>query len=281
MVTELIIGATAALGSAGVAGAWWAVGRRALGQHVIRTRTDWVRAGQIVHYGPIAATCYGSRPHQVYRGGLPGALGLTDNRMTFVGHRRSKHNITVRLDCVRWIGRGLISVARGRLVTRADGVMIHYQGPGGWHVATFVLNDPDEFLRALTAETGLTYTDYGPDRPDFGPIRAARLTQDVYGDWHLDRQYDIYLAPDRLLFDWRDPILLSGIRQLDELTRGGWFERVASSGELLRIEYNRPDGSPEVVGIAVRNVPAWSAAIARRIDSPLTIQAGRKKKENG
>jgi len=122
--------------------------------------------------------------------------------------------------------------------------------------------------------------DAGSGREDFGPARALRMHEDVYGEWHADREDQLYLAPDRLLFGWRSAIPLDDIQRLNVLHRGGLDALRPLASGLLRIEYRAAEGAIETVGFKVRRPAEWADAIAEHSASGLPVGQGRKKKNN-
>ncbi|MBN2303773.1 MAG: hypothetical protein JXQ72_04820 [Anaerolineae bacterium] len=276
MGPELIVLALGTLGLGGIGG-WW-VTQQARRDHVNRARTDWVRAGQIIRYGPVSAVCYGQRPRRVYRGGMFGALGIAGGQVVFDGLRASRCDLHLAPDTIRWIGLSTIPVLAGRAISRRRVLSIHTDGPDGWRVIVFALDEPLAFAEQVAGITDLPVRDSGGTREDYGPVTAMRLDQDVYGEWSPDREDALYLAPDRLLFGWRDAIPLDDVRRIDTLHQrgGGPF-----SQDILRVEYVISGEFEEefaVVGFGVRGANQWAAAIQRRIDAPVPVQAGRKKK---
>jgi hypothetical protein len=275
MTPDILLLVVGALGISGLAGGWWWT-RRALTQHVIRVRTAWVRAGQIVHYGPVGGVCLGDRPRRAYGNGVFGALGITGGRLVFDGYRSSTENISVPYAQIRHIGLSAVSVRRA--TKRA--LSVHYDSPDGWRVATFLTDSPVELAQALADECDLPVYDSGEAREDFGPTRALRLFEDVYGEWHDDREDDLYLAPDRLLFGWRDAIPLADIRRLDVYERPGRLRDVNPlARDLLRVEYGPADGEVEVVGFVVRGADQWADALRQHAAAPLAVYIGRKRKK--
>ncbi len=275
MTPEILLLVAGALGISGLTSGWWWT-RRALRQHVIQVQTTWVRAGQIVHYGPVGTVCLGNRPRRAYRGGSFGAVGITGGRLVFDGYRHNAENISVLYAQIRHIGLTTVSVHRAqkRVLT------VHYDSPDGWRVATFLTDNPLELAQVLAAESDLPVYDSGETREDFGPVRAARLFEDVYGEWHDDREDALYFAPDRLLFGWRDAIPLVDIRRLDVYAQGGRLHDLNPlARDLLRIEYGPADDTVEVAGFALRSADQWAAAIRHRAATPLEMYAGRKRKK--
>lgn len=280
MTPELILLLVGGLGLGGLGGAWWVIERRAQRAHVIRVRTAWVRAGRIVHCGPVGATCYGNRPRHLYGIGHFGALGLADGQVIFTGHRQSRWDARIPFDALRWIGVRPISVSAGRTTVQRRALILHYDSPNGWQVAAYVLSDLQWFVDELDQVGGLPPAHQSDQREDYGPAHATRLIEDVYGQWHVDRRDALYLAPDRLLFGWRQPVMLADIRRLDVITQGGWRDLNPLTADLLRIDYDAPDGEGQLqtVGFVVRHTRRWAEAITRRTQVPLVVHQGRKKK---
>ena len=275
MTSEILLLIVGALGISGLAGGWWWT-RRGLSQHVIQVQTAWVRAGQIVHYGPVGAVCLGDRPRRAYGVGTVGAMGITGGRLVFDGYRRHIDDISVPYAQMRHIG--LTAVRLRRASKRA--LTVHYDSPDGWRVATFLTDTPVELAQALADECDLPVYDSGEAREDFGPAQATRLFQDVYGEWHTDREDDLYLAPDRLLFGWRDAIPLADVQRLDVYAQGGRLHGLNPlARDLLRVEHGPAEGDVEVVGFAVRGAEQWADAIRQRAASPLAVYVGRKRKK--
>ena len=245
---------------------WWP--SRVRRAHVIATRTAWTRAGKRVHWGPVAARCLGHTPQRRYGRGVGGALGVADGCLVFSGARTPRLDIRLPAEEIRWVG--LVSVRALR--RRRTALMLQAQSADGWRVLVFTLREPVALAETLARMCELPVHDSRPARPDYGPSQAARLRQDVYGAWHAEDTGALYLAPDRLLFRERDAIPLAGIRRLDVLRGEG------DTRPLLRVEYERDDGTTESVGFAVPRAQAWAEAIRGRMHAPIPIHAGRKRK---
>ncbi len=248
--------------------AWWHIGTGGREAHVNRIRTEWVRAGAWVRYGPVAATCLGLRPRQTYGRGVMGAAGLVDDALLFRGWRNSAWDVRLPLDAVRRVSLVTVRLHLGR---RVRALTVHGDTPGGWRVTTLIAPVLADLGAALAEACGLPLHDVGDGRDDFGPDRALRLWQDIYGEWHADRAADLYLAPDRLLFDWRTVTLLAALQRLDVYQTG-------RDRALLRITYAGPDGAPQVEGFEVRGAERWAEALVRQMDVPLEVHRGRKRK---
>ena len=264
MAAELILALIGVTGAAG-GGGWWAWNRSALRQHVNRVRTGWVRAGQIVRWGPVQAYCASPQA----RRGVAGAVGVTGGRLVFDGQRANRCDAGIPLDALRWLGLS----AAGR---RQRALHVHYEDAQGWHVVVFLMTEPLALANVLSTEGDLPLHDARNHTPDFGPARATRMQQDVYGEWAAERDGDLYLAPDRLLFDWRDAVLLAHVQRLDAMRDAA--RRNPMGVGLLRVEVQLPGAPFEVIGFLVRQPERWAAAIQARIETPIPVQAGRKKK---
>lgn len=266
--------------------------RRALKGFVRRTQTEWARAGRVIHWGPVSAVCTASLPGWS-GGGIDGALGLVDGGLVFAGRRASACDGALPFEALRWVG-----LRRARGWGRGGRrLAVHAERSGRWHVAVFALDEIASFAEALAAHAGLPLEDAGAGREDFGPDRALRLVEDVYGEWHAEREGTLYLAPDRLLFDWRDAILLDTIEQIgvverapgkDDVLRSVWraipqlyaLTRAPGEnerGEVLRVMHRIDAETYDVVGFSAPQAEAWAEAIAARASGRLAV--GRKKKD--
>jgi hypothetical protein len=277
MSPELILLLVGGLTASGL-GMWWM--RRGQTAHVNQVRTAWVRAGQIVHHGPVGATCLGSRPKSIYGGGVFGALGLTDGRLVFDGHRNNTCNLSLPLEQIQYIGLTTVPIIVGRAVARKRVLTIHHESADGWRVAVLLMQTPVEFANALAALCDCTIHDTGRQREDHGPASATRMIQTIYGEWDADRDGELYLAPDRVLFNWRDAIPLDRIHRLDVLEQPSANPLAA---DLLRVEYTTPDDADyetDVTGFLVRRADKWADAIAARAPHSVPVQTGRKKKDD-
>lgn len=263
----------------GLGGRW--IVQRARRAHVINTRTAWVRAGQRVRFGPVGAISYGPLPQMVYRQGVFGAFGITDGHVVFEGHRNHRADVALSFD---WLRRMVLCAVPVQIAPRVSRQMralaLYYAEPDGWRVAVLLADDPQEIARALSDHSDLPVYDCGGRRRDFGPMTAMRMSQDIYGEWFEDRDGDLYLAPDRLLFNWRDAIPLDTITRIDVL-----HESRGSAG-LLRIEHDTAHETSDddeaaftVTGFVVHAAEDWADALRQRIDEPIPIFAGRKKKD--
>jgi hypothetical protein len=261
--------AAGAVGLSGVGRAWWA--RRALHAHVVATRTAWVRAGRRVTFGPVGVLSYGTRPRRRYGRPVAGAAGVADGALIFKG-QDARYDLEALLATLCYLSLTSLARAGPRWGPSRRVLAVHFTSPDGWRVAALASDEVGALGEALASATGLPLHDSGDRRDDFGPAPAVRMVEDVYGDWTRDRARPLYLAPDRLLFGWRDAILLSAIRRLDVDDAGG--------GALLRVEHET-SGGVEAIGFMLDDAPAWAEAIAQRIDVPLQVTTGRKKKKRG
>ncbi|GAB4420318.1 MAG: hypothetical protein Kow00106_16870 [Anaerolineae bacterium] len=248
--------------------AWWRMSTGGHEAHVNRIRTEWVRAGVWVRYGPVAVTCLGLYPRRIYGRGARGAAGIVGEALLFTGQRSHAWDARLALAAVRRVS--LVTV-RLRLRRRARALTVHHDSPDGWRVMTLIGPALAALGAALADACDLPLHDAGDGRDDFGPDRALRLLQDIYGEWHADRTADLYLAPDRLLFDWRTVTSLAALQRLD-------VYQVERGNPLLRVTYAGPDGAPQVEGFEVREAGRWAEALTRQMDVPLEVHRGRKRK---
>lgn len=240
--------------------------------HVNRVRTAWVHAGAWVRYGPAPAVCFGLRPRRTYGRGVTGAVGVVGDALVFAGQPGSVCDVRIPLEEMRRLGLVTVRLWLGR---RTRALAVHYDSPDGWRVATFGGPALGELTEALAEMRSLPVYDAGERRDDFGPDRALRLLQDVYGQWSADREGDLYLAPDRLLFDWRMVMPLTALERLDVYRLPGSWRGAL----VLRVTGAAPDGTAQVEGFQVRQAERWAAALAQRAAVPVQIHAGRKRKE--
>lgn len=246
---------------------WWP-GRRAQAKFVRDTRTGWVRAGRTIHWGPVSASCLASLPG--WSGGrVDGALALVDGGLVFVGRRATVCDGFVPFQAVRWV----VLRRAHRWRSGARRVAVHAERSGRWQVAVFALDSAVPLAEALSARAGCPLRDAGSGREDFGPARALRMHEDVYGEWHADREDQLYLAPDRLLFGWRDAIALESVEQVSVLERA---PGEGGRGALLRVMYQVDEETYDVVGFRLARAAAWAEAIVSAAGG--TLQIGRKKK---
>lgn len=274
---ETLLVAAGALGLGGIGGLW--LTKRAQRAHIIDTRTAWMRTGQRVRFGPVGVISFGPLPQRLYRRGSFGALGLVNSALVIEGRRSHRGDLHLPLDRILRVDLSAVRMQIGRANVLRQALSVHHQGPDGWRVTTIMSDDLQEIATVLRREADMTVHDWGPVRSDYGPSQCTRMTQDLYGEWFTDRDGTLYLAPDRLLFDWRDDIALDTIQRLDVLTQGTWRDRLPGAEALLRVEAHTPDGIA-ISGFVVRNADRWASAIQRRIDEPIPVQSGRKKKDS-
>ena len=259
-------------GPRNIARAAWRIsgwlGARATARFVRDLRTEWARAGRVVHWGPVSATCVASLPG--WPGGkVDGALGLVDGGLVFAGRQASDCDGYIPFNAVRCVAlrRTRRWLASGRQVA------VHAERSGRWQVSVFALESVVPLAEALAIRANSPVYDAGAGREDFGPARALRMHEDVYGEWHAEREDQLYLAPDRLLFGWRDAIALAQIEQVSVLERAPGSR---DHGEVLRLAVALDEESYDVIGFGVAEAAAWADAIVRRADGALEI--GRKTK---
>ena len=263
--------------------------------HIANAGAIWLAQGREVQAGPVAATYYGSEPQQSYASALSifGVLGVVDGKLCF---ERSDDTVGFSLEpaYIRWLGTHLVRVKDS---AERNALVIHHEIADRWQMAVFVVDgDQRPILDALSALSGVV-----PEhelRKDFGPGSARRVHQDIYGRWHPDTSKSatygiapeddlsrnlqalrslLYLAPDRLLYHWRDPVMLAWVRRVDVFEPDGLQKLNPFAEDLLRIEYE-VDDRRHVVGFIVHNGAKWAAKIVERTEVPCQIHEGRKKK---
>jgi hypothetical protein len=281
MPTELLLILVAA--AIGTALYWDQFTQRA---HVTRLRQAW--ADHTVSVAPIGTICHGDRPPLHGSRRVFGALALVDDRLTFTGHRDPLHDFAAPVATIRWIGlRSRYKTAWNRRVELPE-LVVHAETPAGWRVYTFTEGPLARFAEQFGQQTGLPVHEMGEKFEDFGPEPAVYLVQDARGDWQRRTpawfdpaapppdwdglSHTLYLAPDRLLYDWLNPVPLATIRRVDMLAKGGLNP---FSENLLKIETTAEDGEPRVMGFLLPNAGDWAGVIEQRIDTPVIYHAGR------
>ncbi len=278
--------------------AWDRVSRRRLVQTV---RDQWQNAGRDILFPPVSATFHGDDPHTLHQSDAPetGALGLVNGALVFVTRQDGRERITP-FDQIHWVGIRPIMTPKYERSAREQALIVHHERGGRWRIGAWIMQ-PDRMralAQALSEQIGQAELHILAGREDFGPESALHLEQDVYGQWHpamqamavsesLDppgptwqsAQGDLYLAPDRLLFDYVNPIPLDQVRRVDVYEKGGPLHELNPFHEdLLRIEYHTPDGEHHVTGFEVRYAQRWGELIAERTHIPFQTHEGRKKK---
>lgn len=251
---------------------WWP-GERAAARYARDMRTAWARAGRTIHWGPVRAICVASLPG--WPGGkVDGVLGLVDGGLVFAGRHAADCDGYVPFDAVRWIALRRARRWRGG----ARQIAVHAERSGRWQVAVFALEGVVSLAEALASRTGCPVYDAGAGREDFGPARALRMYEDVYGEWHADREDQLYLAPDRLLFGWRDAIPLENVEEISVLARA---PREQGRGAVLRVAARIDDETFDVAGFGVARAEAWADAMVRRAGGALTVGRMKKAPDHG
>ncbi|HEX3052543.1 MAG TPA: hypothetical protein VHP83_17915 [Aggregatilineaceae bacterium] len=217
---------------------WWRE------QYINRTRTDWTRAGYRIQRGPLAADCTGHRPP--YHRRVFGVIGLVDQHLVFAGQRQPRDDTHIPLEAIR------------RIEMQPAALLVYHAENGAWWISQFYMREAEPFAHDLRHLIDL------PVHPicTYGPSRALRLVQDVYGDWHPDRADVLFLGAGALFFGWQ-PIMT-----LDQM------QRVDVYPQRLRIDYTADDEF-QTVGFDLAHPQRWADAISRRAEIPL--HSGRKK----
>ncbi|MBN1563289.1 MAG: hypothetical protein JXA10_05585, partial [Anaerolineae bacterium] len=94
----------------------------------------------------------------------------------------------------------------------------------------------------------------------------------IYGAWQSHERGNLYLAPDRILYNWRSFMAYTQIIELAAIA-------IYRLPRMLRITYTLPDDpQPQVIGFSMQYAEAWGQTLAIRSGMPLAIIEGRKKK---
>jgi hypothetical protein len=260
---------------------WWS--QRAF---VRCTLSAWRRQREQIDFAPVGAACYATWPQRrnIYANYAVGALGLADAQLIFTGMRKSTHDIRIPYDDIRWVGFRDVRVPSGRRTVTRRALVVHCLRHNAWRVLVYLTDGPKQYFStppdalaaALSAHTGLPLRDESLAREDFGPMPATTLHQDVHGQWHQQRDIELYLAPDRLLVGGGEALPLAQITAVAAYTKGLASELYPFSENLLRVEYQDGEGQPDVAGFLVRDADRWAETIHEKTGVPLDLRAGRK-----
>jgi hypothetical protein len=249
-------------------------------QFVNQTRTQWVRAGRVIQWGPEGGVCYGvSRPKSIYYGADFGVLGVVDRHVAFTGQRNANCDAYIPLEQIAGLVSFPIRVQQGKRVVEKKAVEVHTEKLGRWLVYTFTPNDPFQFVDAIQHHTGRTIPERSlPKQPT--EANAVLMRQDVYGEWREEQLGELYLAPDRIVFDWHSLIHFSQIRRVDIFECGGLGSLNPFAQELVRIEYRSTEEKFQVIGFLLRGADKWADRLSAYTGIPVESHIGRKKKES-
>lgn len=257
--------------------------RRTQADYMARMGRAWTDAGHTLALGPFGAICHGDRPHG-FQHRIYGALVLTPERLLFAGQRVHTYDLDAPPEWVRWIGVRTNIEPKGRRMFERRGLLVHLETPDGWRVYTFTeLAGPEDIAQQIAAQCGLDMHDIGTAYEDFGPAPAQYVRLGPGDTWTpavpdqldpaaLPPDWDglactLYLAPDRLLFDWRHPVLLAALHRVDAYPVG--HPRNPFDLDLLRIEVDQVGAGPQIVGFVVDNAGDWADEIAGKVAVPV------------
>jgi len=248
--------------------------------HAQRVAGDWVRRKRNIHFTPTNAAYFGDEPRASYsESGTTeqGALGLIDDALVFEG----EHGYTVNLpfESIGGVVLTPFKVRNNQQVgwTWKTALLVYRELNRRWFVYTWIADNVYGVAGALSEQAGVPIWEAnGCVGPATG---AVRLTQDFHGQWHRRGEGVFFLAPDRVLFDYRTAIHLSQVRRIDVFLRGGMFTNlIALRKDLLRIEIETPEGARQVVGFEVDDAASFGKQLAQHTQVPFEIHEGRKKK---
>ncbi len=260
-------------------------------RHVGHIRQTWTSADRNIAIPPIRSICHGKYPPGPMTTRIVGALGVVDGALTFTGQRADTFDFTTPLDAIRWVGlRTLVKHSWSKRIEWPE-LIIHAETPASWHVYTFTEGPVTAFAKRLAEMTHLDLHEIGESYEDFGPFPAIHLIEDAAGEWarrtdpavdlaNLPPEWDgldhtLYLAPDRLLYDWANPILLAHIERVDVYAPQGTSRFNPFDLPLLRIEHTNSAGDRQVAGFLTHTAGDWAGVLEHRLTVPVAHHAGR------
>jgi hypothetical protein len=249
----------------------------------------WSEQGWPIHHKPVKVGYCGSEPHEAQQlvTQESGVLGVAGQRVIFARPHDPCAKF-IELRALLWIGA--VTFPPTSLL------VLHHEYEGRYLVSTFILRTDliGPLLGAISQHSGLTPHQLENQRESFGPFTAQRMAQDVYGQWQpfaaddaLDQSGgraaslggELFLAPDRLVYNGRTAIYLAQIRQVELYGQDGLQKLNPLNEELLRIEYEQNDQHC-AAGFLVRFGREWAEALHARLNIPVEVHEGRKKKES-
>ncbi len=256
-------------------GLWW--DRQSQRAHARRLGETWTRDRRVIA-PPVGVICRGDRPSVLGRDTVLGALGAADDRVIFEGQRRADYNLDAPLAWLRWIGLGVrVKVSWNRRIEYPM-LRLHLETPEGWRAYTFSDGPVEEVGRAIARAAGLRLEEIGEAREDFGPAPTVYLKRDEAGRWrasepaafkldHIPPGWDglsqtLYLAPGRLVYDWRVLFALDALRRVDVFPPG--HEENPFPQHLLRLEYDTPGAARALAAFPLFNAGDWAGILERR-----------------
>jgi len=253
-------------------GLWW--DRHSQKAYTRRLADAWARERRVIA-PPIGVICRGDRPSVLGRDTVLGALGAADDRVIFAGQRRADYNLDAPLAWLRWIGLGVrVKVSWNRRIEYPL-LRLHFETPDGWRAYTFSDGPVEETGRAIARAAGLRLEEIGEAHEDFGPAPTVYRQRDPSGRWvavgpapfelnHIPPAWDgmtqtLYLAPGRLLYNWRSLFPLDALHRVDVFAPGDAENPFAQ--HLLRVEYGEDH---TVAAFALFNAGDWAGVLERR-----------------
>jgi hypothetical protein len=260
-------------------------------RHVGHIRQQWAGADRTVAIPPIRTICHGHYPPGPMTERIVGALGVVDGALTFSGQRADTFDFATPLAAIRWIGQRTVVKRSWTKRIEWPELIIHAETAVGWRVYTFTEGPITTFATQLAAITGLGLHEIGEGFEDFGPFPAIYLVENAAGRWQrltdpgvdlddLPPEWDgidhtLYLTPDRLLYDWANPILLAQIRRVDVYAPRGTSRFNPYDRPLLRIEYMDAAGDRRAAGFLTSTAGDWAGVLENRLDVTVAHHAGR------
>jgi hypothetical protein len=237
--------------------------RNAADKNVDRTRQHWQRTRRMIRFGPVRADYYGDQPDNLRREKPDhGVLGVIENWLVFEG--TIYPDIRVPLDHLRWLGES------NAFLTQENVFCCTCELESGWRMYTFGVDDAKTVMHTLRNKTRVPLAGH----LDFGPVKAMRHSQDIYGHWSYEFTTILYLIPDHLLADWRTAVRLDRVRALAVLPFGP-----LGNSALLRIESRSEGSDPKVSGYVTEQAIAFGLANALSLRTGITPDYATRKKK--
>jgi hypothetical protein len=199
-----------------------------------------------------------------------GRLSIQNTWLVFVqAHGEQTPVIGLPLSEIRWICHQNMSMQERDTLAKQDMLTLHCVSGKQWGVYTFASPQAEQLARTIQTNSGANYNSH---YMLYGPSEIAVRQQNIYGQWSKrKKKVVLYLAPDRLLFNWQSWIELQDIQRLALLPDNS-----------IKINYRSPKGGLRMVGLELKHDQAilWADYLERATGIAVENLAGRKKKSD-